>query len=180
VSVATLQRPNILNRPDASDGRGGSAGRFDAWGQLDSSAAATDERAAPEGVEAVDPRPARKTVLVVDDEEMLRILVELTLERGNYRVLTAANGQEGLERARTEQPDLILMDVTMPVLDGLDACRRLKADPATSSIPVVMLSARVQPEDRAAGLAAGADDYLMKPFRPAEFLAYLGRRLRGE
>jgi len=120
-----------------------------------------------------------RTVLVVDDEESLRLLVQITLARGPYRTVLAKDGEEGLRLAREERPDLVMLDVGLPGISGLDVCRQLRADPATRDVRIVMVSAWAAPEHRAAGLAAGADDYLPKPFRPLEFLAYLERLFGG-
>jgi DNA-binding response OmpR family regulator len=119
----------------------------------------------------------RPTILVVDDEEPLLLLVTITLQTEPYRVVVARDGEEALALARSERPDFVLLDVGLPKVDGLEVCRRLRADPDTRDTPIVMLSARAAEEDRAAGLAAGADDYLTKPFRPREFVTYLAARL---
>lgn len=109
-----------------------------------------------------------KKILIVDDQIEVRELVQVTLEIGDYQILTAENGQEALELAQTEYPDIILMDIMMPgsEVDGLEACRRLKANPATAGITIVMLSAKGQEADLEAGRIAGADDYFIKPFSP--------------
>ena len=119
----------------------------------------------------------RPLILVVDDEEPLLLLVTMTLQTEPYRVIVARDGEEALALARSERPDFVLLDVGLPKIDGLEVCRRLRADPATGGATIVMLSARAAEEDRAAGLAAGADDYLTKPFRPREFVSYLAGRL---
>jgi two-component system phosphate regulon response regulator PhoB len=121
---------------------------------------------------------ARPTILVVDDEEPLLLLVTITLQTEPYRVLVARDGEEALALARAERPDFILLDVGLPKIDGLEVCRQLRADPNTRDTPIVMLSARAAEEDRAAGLAAGADDYLTKPCRPREFVSYLAERMQ--
>ncbi|HEV8635212.1 MAG TPA: response regulator [Chloroflexota bacterium] len=123
--------------------------------------------------------PERKLVLVVDDEEMVRALVQATLRRGPYQVLTAGDGAAALAAARAHRPDAVILDVTMPGLDGVEVCRGLKADAATRHAVVIMLTARMQPDDHARARAAGADDYLVKPFRPGELLQRLGNRLGG-
>lgn len=109
-----------------------------------------------------------KKILIVDDQIEVRELVQVTLEIGDYQILTAENGQEAIELAQTEHPDIILMDIMMPgsEVDGLEACRRLKANPATAGITIVMLSAKGQEADLEAGRKAGADDYFIKPFSP--------------
>jgi diguanylate cyclase (GGDEF)-like protein len=118
------------------------------------------------------------TVLVADDDEDIRAYLEVALELAGYDVLHACDGFEVLERARFGHPDLILLDVMMPGLDGLEALERLRGDPRTSHLPVLLLSARAQREDAIAGLDAGADDYLTKPVETDELLARLRAALR--
>src|SRR3954468_2453214 len=100
----------------------------------------------------------------------------MTLETEPYRVIVARDGEEALALARAERPDFVLLDVGLPKVDGLEVCRRLRAAPATRAATIVRRSARASEEARAAGLAAGADDYLTKPFRPREFVSYLAGR----
>jgi two-component system phosphate regulon response regulator PhoB len=109
-----------------------------------------------------------KKILIVDDQIEVRELVQVTLEIGDYQILSAENGQEAVRIAQIEHPDIILMDIMMPgsEVDGLEACRTLKSDPATSDITIVMLSAKGQESDIDVGKAAGADDYFTKPFSP--------------
>ena len=106
------------------------------------------------------------TVLVVDDEPTILELVRYTLEDDRIAVIEASDGVEALERARAVRPDLIFLDVQMPRLDGFEVCRRLREDPTLAGVRVVMLTAAGQEVDRARGLAAGANDYLTKPFSP--------------
>jgi DNA-binding response OmpR family regulator len=106
------------------------------------------------------------TILVVDDEPPILELVRYTLEDEQIRVLEAADGVQALEVAQAARPDLILLDVQMPRLDGLEVCRRLRADTALGGTRIVMLTAAGQDADRVRGLAAGADEYLTKPFSP--------------
>ena len=106
------------------------------------------------------------TVLLVEDHEDNRVVYRTILEYEGYRVLEARDGAEGIATARRELPDLILMDVAIPRVDGLEATRRLKADPVTSSIPIVAVTAKAMAADRAKCLAAGCDGYLAKPVRP--------------
>lgn len=106
------------------------------------------------------------TILVVDDEPPILELVRYTLEDEQIRVLEAADGVQALEVAHAARPDLILLDVQMPRLDGLEVCRQLRADASLSGTRIVMLTAAGQDADRARGLAAGADEYLTKPFSP--------------
>ena len=112
-----------------------------------------------------------KKILIADDRQEVRDLVEATLRRGRYTVLTAANGVQAIETARAEKPDLILMDIAMPGdIDGLEATRILKNDPATSFLKVVMLTGRGQASDQEKAFQSGADDYFVKPFSPLELL----------
>jgi DNA-binding response OmpR family regulator len=106
------------------------------------------------------------TILVVDDEPPILELVRFTLEDEQIRVLEASDGAQALETALAVRPDLILLDVQMPRLDGLEVCRRLRADASLAGTRIVMLTAAGQDADRARGLAAGADEYLTKPFSP--------------
>jgi CheY-like chemotaxis protein len=109
-----------------------------------------------------------KKILIVDDQVEVRELVQVTLEIGDYQILSAENGQQAIEIARIEHPDIILLDVMMPGsdVDGIEACRQLKADPATADITIVMLSAKGQEIDIETGKVAGADAYFTKPFSP--------------
>ncbi len=111
------------------------------------------------------------TVLIVDDEPAILELVRFTLEDDQIRVLEASDGLAALAIARAERPALILLDVRMPHLDGVEVCRRLRAEAALGSTRIVMLTAADQEADRARGLAAGADEYLSKPFSPLALLA---------
>ena len=109
-----------------------------------------------------------RTVLVADDDEDILQLVSFRLERAGYTVVTAADGAQALAAARQHQPDLAVLDVMMPGLNGYEVTRQLRADPATAAIPVILLTARVQEADVSRGFEAGADDYLRKPFSPQE------------
>jgi two-component system, OmpR family, phosphate regulon response regulator PhoB len=109
-------------------------------------------------------------LLIADDEAAVRALVHVTLEGDDYTILEAADGVEALEVARTELPNLVLLDIMMPRLDGLEVCRRLKRDPRTGHAVVVLLTAQAQQRDRDRGLQAGADDYFTKPFSPLALL----------
>ena len=107
-------------------------------------------------------------VLVVDDEpEIVRVLRGY-LEQSNYTVIAAYSGPEALRRARTESPDLILLDIMLPGMDGIDVCKALRQ---SSNVPIIMLTARVEETDRVLGLELGADDYVTKPFSPREVVA---------
>jgi two-component system response regulator MprA len=120
-------------------------------------------------------RDGPATVLVVDDDDRLVSSVRRVLAYEGYRVLTATSGPEGLQLARDESPDLIILDVMLPGIDGLEIARRIQAG---GGVPLLMLSARDRIEDKVAGLEAGADDYLVKPFAVEELLARVKARLR--
>lgn len=113
----------------------------------------------------------RPLVLVADDDEDILELLSYGLSRTGYEVVTASDGEQALERAREQQPSLVLLDVTMPKLDGYEVTRRLRHDAETAAIPVILLTARVQDADIARGFDAGADDYVKKPFSPQELCA---------
>ena len=114
------------------------------------------------------------TVLVVDDDPVIQQLLRLNFEMEGYSVLTAGDGVEGLERARGERPDAVVLDIMMPRMDGLEVARALKRDPNTAAIPVLLLSAKAQQADLEAGWATGADDYVTKPFDPLDLLRRVG------
>lgn len=118
------------------------------------------------------------SVLIVDDSRAIRQILGRTLVAAGYRVLQAGNGREGVDLARGELPDLILLDIDMPVLDGLGAMREIKADPALGTIPVLFLTARTSGSDVAEGLGLGAQDYLRKPCEPEELLARVSTAVR--
>ena len=105
-------------------------------------------------------------ILIADDEEDVKIVIQLFLESKGYEIATAYDGLDAIDRAREEKPDMIILDVMMPVIDGFEVCKRLKADAELKDIPVVMLSASAHAESRERGLEAGAIDYLVKPFEP--------------
>jgi CheY-like chemotaxis protein len=118
-----------------------------------------------------------KKVLIADDERALRLLVRATLESSRIAILEAANGREALELARAEKPDLVLLDVQMPELDGFTVCQMIKADPATSHIPVVILTAYGFASDAERSKGVGAAHHLMKPFSPFALLNLVNRLL---
>lgn len=114
-------------------------------------------------------------ILVVDDEKQIVKLARDYLERASFRVLTAGDGVTGLAAARRERPDLIVLDLALPGMDGLDVCRALRRE---SDVPIIMLTARVEETDRLIGLELGADDYITKPFSPRELVARVRTVLR--
>lgn len=121
--------------------------------------------------------PSRKTVLLVEDNEDNLIIYTTILRFGGYCVVQARDGQAALEAARTVAPDLILMDVSIPYVDGLEVTRRLKSDPATKRIPVIALTAHALPSDRDRALEAGCNGYISKPAEPHAVLAAVRREL---
>jgi two-component system alkaline phosphatase synthesis response regulator PhoP len=116
-----------------------------------------------------------KTVLIVEDELKITRLVRDYLEQAGFAVVEAADGQAAIAAARAERPDMILLDLGLPGMDGLDVTRRLRE---TSSVPIIMLTARVEETDRIVGLELGADDYITKPFSPRELVARIRAVLR--
>lgn len=115
---------------------------------------------------------AEKILVVDDDIETLR-LVGLMLQRQGYQIVAASNGQQALQIAKAEKPDLVLLDVMMPDMDGYEVTRRLRADAITSSVPIIMFTAKTQVDDKVTGFEAGADDYLTKPTQPRELFAHV-------
>jgi two-component system alkaline phosphatase synthesis response regulator PhoP len=109
-------------------------------------------------------------ILVADDERDIRDLIAFTLQFAGYQVVSAADGQEAVELAIKELPDLILMDVRMPRMSGYEACRRIKAESTLQDVPIVFLSAKGQETEIRLGLEAGAQEYVVKPFAPAELV----------
>jgi len=123
---------------------------------------------------------AEEHILVVDDEEDILELVEYNLTRAGLRVSTAASGEEAVTAARAQLPDLVVLDLMLPGLDGLDVCRILRNDPLTASVPIIMLTAKTQEADVVTGLEVGADDYVTKPFSPRVLLARIRAVLRRQ
>jgi DNA-binding response OmpR family regulator len=121
---------------------------------------------------------SRNTVLVIDDAKDLIELVRFNLEKSGFDVLAATDGRSGLAIAAEHAPDIILLDVMMPGMDGLEVCRHLREDPRMRHIPILMLTARAEEADRVVGLELGADDYVTKPFSPRELVARVKAILR--
>jgi two-component system alkaline phosphatase synthesis response regulator PhoP len=117
-------------------------------------------------------------ILVVDDEENIRELVRYNLAREGYQVTTVGSGEEALKQASSKLPDLIVLDLMLPGMDGFAVCRQLKSDPRTAHIPIVMLTVKGEESDIVVGLELGADDYITKPFSPKVLLARLKAILR--
>ncbi|MGS0764761.1 response regulator [Syntrophomonas curvata] len=118
-------------------------------------------------------------VLVVDDETYIVELVKFNLEKDGFRVIVAYDGLNALEMVKSESPDLILLDIMLPNIDGLQVCRTLKQDPSYNTIPIIMLTAKGEEFDTVLGLEMGADDYIKKPFSPREMVARVKARLRA-
>lgn len=117
-------------------------------------------------------------ILIVDDEKDIGTMLEYNLKKSGFRTLVAYDGDEACTMARREQPHLIVLDVMLPTMTGLDVCRLLKQDKKTSHIPIIMLTAKSQEADKVAGLELGADDYVTKPFSPRELIARVNAVLR--
>jgi two-component system phosphate regulon response regulator PhoB len=123
-------------------------------------------------------KPSRKTVLVADDEPDVLNLVAMNLQRAGFDILKAADGEQALQLARDEEPDLVILDLMMPALSGLEVAKLLKQSPGTARIPVLMLTAKSDEVDRIVGFELGADDYVTKPFSPRELVLRVQSVLR--
>ena len=121
---------------------------------------------------------SRKKIVVIEDEPDIQEVIEYNLGREGFAVTTADNGDEGLGIVLREAPDLVLLDLLLPGLDGIEVCRKLKMDPMTQKIPIIMVSAKGEESDVVLGLGVGADDYVTKPFRPKELIARVRAVLR--
>jgi two-component system phosphate regulon response regulator PhoB len=119
----------------------------------------------------------QQKILIVDDDAEVLDLLGTTLRQEGYGVVTAGDGSSGLTKALTESPSLVVLDVMLPVISGLEVCRQIKRVPATRRLPVIMLTAKATEQDRVKGLEAGADDYVTKPFSPREFVLRIGRSI---
>ena len=120
--------------------------------------------------------PEEKTVLIVEDEKNIVDILRFNLERKGYRVLEAYDGEEGLRKARTEKPDLILLDIMLPKMIGFDVCEALRRD--GDNVPILLLTAREEEDDKVRGLETGADDYITKPFSMREVIARVEANIR--
>jgi two-component system, OmpR family, alkaline phosphatase synthesis response regulator PhoP len=118
-------------------------------------------------------------VLVCDDERHIVRLIQVNLEREGYKVVTAYDGKDGLEKVKAEKPDLMVLDVMMPYMDGIEVLKNLRRDPATETLPVIMLTAKAQDKDVFEGYHYGADMYLTKPFNPRELISFVKRIAQG-
>ena len=120
----------------------------------------------------------KQKVLVVDDEENIRMLVKFNLEKAGYEVLEASDGNKAIETAVNSTPDIVILDLMLPGIDGLEVCRNLKRHPRTAALPIIMLTAKSDEIDRVIGLELGADDYMTKPFSQSELVARIKAVLR--
>ena len=121
---------------------------------------------------------AKETVLIIEDDPDIVELLQYNLEREGYRVLTAEDGEVGLREVQERKPGMILLDLMMPGIDGLEVCRQIKSDPATTHLPLIMLTAKSEEIDIVTGLELGADDYITKPFSPREVISRVRAVLR--
>jgi len=117
------------------------------------------------------------TILVVDDDPVILQLLQVNFEMEGFAVLTAADGQDGVARTRADRPDVVVSDVMMPRMSGLELVAVLKGDPDTADIPILLLTAKAQQADIGAGIDAGADDYVTKPFEPLDLVDRVNRLL---
>jgi len=119
-----------------------------------------------------------KKILIVEDEKDILQLVKLYLDKEGYRTVTASTGSEGLKQVRAEKPDLVVLDLMLPEIDGLEVCKRLRSAPETAMLPIIMLTAKAEESDTIIGLELGADDYVTKPFSPKTLVARVKALLR--
>lgn len=117
----------------------------------------------------------QKKILAVDDERHIVRLIQVNLERAGYNVITAFDGREALKKIADEKPDLVVLDVMMPYMNGLEALKQIRANPQTRNLPVIMLTAKAQDQDVFQGYSYGVDIYLTKPFNPMELLTFVKR-----
>src|SRR5262245_51082989 len=120
----------------------------------------------------------REKILVIEDEPDILEVIEYNLAREGYKVQSSRDGDHGLRRARRDSPDLVLLDLMLPGIDGVEICRQLKRDPITRGIPVMILTAKSEESDIVLGLGVGADDYITKPFSPRQLVARVQAVLR--
>jgi two-component system alkaline phosphatase synthesis response regulator PhoP len=120
----------------------------------------------------------KNTILIVEDEKDIVKMLEYNLKKEGFKVLSVRNGEDAIDAAKSEHPELIILDLMLPGIDGLEVCKTLKGDAKTASIPVIMLTAKSQESDKVVGLELGADDYVTKPFSPRELIARIKAVLR--
>lgn len=121
---------------------------------------------------------ASKKILIVEDEDDILQLVTLYLEKEGFRTVSAKTGTEGLRQVKQEKPDLVILDLMLPEIDGIEVCTRLRSAPATAMLPIIMLTAKAEESDTIIGLELGADDYVTKPFSPKTLIARIKALLR--
>ena len=121
---------------------------------------------------------SKEKILIIEDEKDIVKMLDYNLKKEGFKVLSANNGEDGLDMARKENPDLALLDLMLPGMDGLDVCKAIKNDAKTAHIPIIILTAKVQEADKIVGLELGADDYVTKPFSPRELIARIKAVLR--
>ena len=121
---------------------------------------------------------AKEKILIIEDEKDIVRMLDYNLKKEGFRALSANNGEDGLDMARKEHPDLILLDLMLPEMDGLEVCKAIKNDTKTAHIPIIILTAKAQETDKIVGLELGADDYMTKPFSPRELIARIKAVLR--
>lgn len=121
---------------------------------------------------------SKSKVLVIEDESDILEVIKYNLEREGHKVIACRDGEEGLSRIRTENPDLVILDLMLPGIDGVEVCQRVKSDPVTNAIPIIMVTAKGEEADVVLGLGIGADDYIAKPFSPKELVARIKVVLR--
>ncbi|MEY4830003.1 MAG: hypothetical protein RLZZ562_1799 [Planctomycetota bacterium] len=114
---------------------------------------------------------SKPKILVIEDESDILEVITYNLEREGHKVISCRNGEQGLSRIRTDNPDLVILDLMLPGMDGVEVCRQVKSDPVTRAIPVIMVTAKAEESDIVLGLGIGADDYITKPFSPKELVA---------
>ena len=121
---------------------------------------------------------SKEKILIIEDEKDIVKMLDYNLKKEGFRALSANNGEDGLDMARKENPDLVLLDLMLPEMDGLDVCKAIKNDTKTAHIPIIILTAKAQEADKVVGLELGADDYVTKPFSPRELIARIKAVLR--
>jgi len=118
-----------------------------------------------------------RKILIIEDDPATSRLVDYSLRHEGYQVITASNGLTGIRKVREEKPDLVILDVMLPGMDGFEICHRLRSEPTTAQLAILMFSAKAQDIDRSTGVKVGADDYLAKPADPAEIISRVGSLL---
>ncbi len=121
-----------------------------------------------------------KKILVIEDDPATLRLIDYSLKQEGYQVITAPNGLDGIRKALGELPDLVILDVMLPGLDGFEICYRLRSEPATAKLPILMFSAKAQEIDKETGMKVGADAYLTKPSAPAEIVSHVAKLLAAK